>query len=81
MTPLCVTVRGMYQASLPGGDPVFQSSCCGNSYCDEGSKILLWIIAPLIVNCVPIWLRSRVILSMVHDAMNGRGTHLLIVFE
>jgi len=38
-------------------------------------------MAPLIVNYLPIWLRSRVILSMVHDAMNGCDTHLFIVFE
>lgn len=40
VTPPYVTVRGhqRHRASLPGGDPVFQSFCCGSSYCEEGSK-------------------------------------------
>jgi hypothetical protein len=39
MSPLHEAVRGLdlwgYEASLPDADPVFQSSCCGNSYCKK----------------------------------------------
>ncbi len=45
MSPRHEAVRGIdpwwHEVSLPDVDPVFQSSCCGNSYCKKWFKITM----------------------------------------
>jgi hypothetical protein len=82
-SPQHEAVRGIdpwwYEVSLPDVDPVFQSSCCGNSYCKKVVKDHHGIGFPK--NCIPVRLRRRVAFSMVLNGLNQYNTHQLIVFK
>jgi hypothetical protein len=82
MSPPHESVRGIdpwyYEVNLPDVDPVFRSSCCGNSYCRKWSKTVM-VIFPK--NCIPIRLRCGVALSMIRKGLNKYDTHQFVVFK
>lgn len=74
------SVRGIdpwcYEVNLLDVDPVFRSSCCGNSYCRKWSKIVM-----VILNCIPIWLRCEVVSSMIRKGLDKYDTYQFVVFK
>lgn len=83
MSPLHEAVRGIdlwgYEASLPDADPVFRSSCCGNSYCKKTwlNITMASFSEELHTNTAKMYME----LSMVLNGLDQYNTHQFVVFE